>query len=632
MINDARKYIALSTFGFNKGGQLEVNLINFHSEPFSESDVEVNPHLRGGRVENHVGKTTPSSPDQDSNLDLPVLSSRAQHDKRFGFSLDRTLSDAMTPYLDSHQDGCLLQEVNREPNQEASSAVIYFTLDLKNKLLRVNCSKHLRTIYIYKNATFIPSQRAKRDYLVSHLSDTSLFHQRRKRTSSNTNDKSGGNNSQPDQNSGSALNGGPCFQLQLPVTKMVTPTGNYYNTSFAMRVDSETEEGLYNLYFHSCPNYKDDRHVYLDFMALFEDNLSGHRHGVLTRQLRVNAGPTPCAKGQEMAWGFSPNYPMEIKENNSGNYLSAGEIPLPALYFMMTSLFFLSGCFWVFILRKSKHPVYKIHYLMGILVYLKSLSLMFHGINYHFIQTKGEHVAAWAILYYVAHLMKGAVLFITIVLVGTGWTFIKHILSEKDKKIFMIVIPLQVLANVAKIIIEESEEGAVEFHTWRDIFILVDLLCCGAILFPVVWSIRHLQEASHTDGKAAINLRKLKLFRHFYIMIVCYIYFTRIIVYLLKITVPFQYEWLDEMFHEMATYVFFVMTGYKFRPASANPYFQLTPDDDDDDAEMDVVVSQSGLMEGLSKISRVNKVTPDIGSDEEKDNLLAKRESSHEYD
>nr|CAD7399929.1 unnamed protein product [Timema cristinae] len=43
---------------------------------------EVNPHLRGGRVENHLGKTTPSSPDRDSNLDLPVLSSRALHDKR----------------------------------------------------------------------------------------------------------------------------------------------------------------------------------------------------------------------------------------------------------------------------------------------------------------------------------------------------------------------------------------------------------------------------------------------------------------------------------------------------------------------------------------------------------------------
>nr|CAD7399782.1 unnamed protein product [Timema cristinae] len=41
---------------------------------------EVNPHLCGGRVENHLGKTTPSSPDRDLKLDLPVHSNRAQHD------------------------------------------------------------------------------------------------------------------------------------------------------------------------------------------------------------------------------------------------------------------------------------------------------------------------------------------------------------------------------------------------------------------------------------------------------------------------------------------------------------------------------------------------------------------------
>nr|CAD7406916.1 unnamed protein product [Timema poppensis] len=41
---------------------------------------EVNLHLRGGRVVNRLGITTPSSPDRDSNLDLPDLSSRAQHD------------------------------------------------------------------------------------------------------------------------------------------------------------------------------------------------------------------------------------------------------------------------------------------------------------------------------------------------------------------------------------------------------------------------------------------------------------------------------------------------------------------------------------------------------------------------
>lgn len=69
-------------------------------------------------------------------------------------------------------------------------------------------------------------------------------------------------------------------------------------------------------------------------------------------------------------------------------------------------------------------------------------------------------------------------------------------------------------------------------------------------------------------------------------MVVCYIYFTRIIVCLLKITVAFQYAWLDEMFKEMATYVFFVCVSYKFRPVSSHPYFQVETDDEDHEPEV----------------------------------------------
>nr|CAD7398657.1 unnamed protein product [Timema cristinae] len=59
---------------------------------------EVNPHLRGERVENHLGKTTPISPDRNSILDLPVLSSRALHDKCVSQLRHRAAWNLTTPF------------------------------------------------------------------------------------------------------------------------------------------------------------------------------------------------------------------------------------------------------------------------------------------------------------------------------------------------------------------------------------------------------------------------------------------------------------------------------------------------------------------------------------------------------
>ncbi|XP_072488813.1 protein GPR107 isoform X3 [Notamacropus eugenii] len=337
---------------------------------------------------------------------------------------------------------------------------------------------------------------------------------------------------------------------------------------FFFNISTSDQEGLYSLYFHKC------------FVSEIQTS-------------------------DELSFSLD----IEITEKNPDSYLSAGEIPLPKLYVSMAFFFFLSGTIWIHILRKRRNDVFKIHWLMAALPFTKSLSLVFHAIDYHYISSQGFPIEGWAVVYYITHLLKGALLFITIALIGTGWAFIKHILSDKDKKIFMIVIPLQVLANVAYIIIESTEEGTTEYGLWKDALFLVDLLCCGAILFPVVWSIRHLQEASATDGKAAINLAKLKLFRHYYVLIVCYIYFTRIIAILLKLAVPFQWKWLYQLLDEMATLVFFVLTGYKFRPASDNPYLQLSQEDDD--LEMESVVTTSGVMENVKKVKKVTNGSVD---------------------
>jgi hypothetical protein len=46
---------------------------------------------------------------------------------------------------------------------------------------------------------------------------------------------------------------------------------------------------------------------------------------------------------------------------------------------------------------------------------------------------------------------------------------------------------LKILAVVAQIFLEEKEESDVVYVTWRQICFIVDLLCCGAIIFPIVW-------------------------------------------------------------------------------------------------------------------------------------------------
>ncbi|KAK9540974.1 hypothetical protein VZT92_003389 [Zoarces viviparus] len=363
------------------------------------------------------------------------------------------------------------------------------------------------------------------------------------------------------------------FQLEKlkHVTLALDKVNDSYNFSFHMVVGL-LAEGLYSLKFHYCQNRM------------------------------------PGIK-------FPYSFAVEVTEKNPGGYLSAAEIPLSRLYIGMAGVFFTAAMVWVYTLMKHRYSVFKIHWLMAALAFTKSTSLVFHSINYHFINTEGHPIEGWAVMYYITHLLKGALLFITLALIGTGWAFVKYILSDKEKKIFMIVIPLQVLANVAFIIIESTEEGSSEYYLWKEILFLVDLICCGAILFPVVWSIRHLQEASSTDGKAAMNLEKLKLFRHYYVMIVCYIYFTRIIAILLKVTMPFQWQWCYEFLVEVSTLIFFVLTGYKFRPASNNPYLQLPLDEED--VEMDEVVTESGALEGITKVKKTCN-----GRDRQKESTL----------
>ena len=245
----------------------------------------------------------------------------------------------------------------------------------------------------------------------------------------------------------------------------------------------------------------------------------------------------------------------------------------------MFVLFTVAGACWTALVFKNRATAHSIHYLMIVLIVLKALTLLSQAGMYHLIKTTG-HPDGWNIAFYIFTFFRGIMFFTVVVLVGTGWSYMKPFMAERERNIILIVVPLQVLANIAIIILDENTPATKNWFTWRDVFHLLDIICCCAILFPIVWSIKHLREASQTDGKAAANLEKLTLFRQFYVLVVSYIYFTRIVVYLLKSTTPYQYAWVSDAAENLATLAFYIITGFKFKPYGENPYFKISSDAD----------------------------------------------------
>lgn len=188
------------------------------------------------------------------------------------------------------------------------------------------------------------------------------------------------------------------------------------------------------------------------------------------------------------------SFDLEAKFYNPGpNYLSAGDSALPTIYLVFFVLFSAALVAWSWtLISASNRSVHNIHYMMLALLVTKCLSLLFESIRYHYIKLFGFS-ETWSVVYYIFAVLKGFMLFTVILLIGSGWSLMKSYLHDNEKKIIFLVLILQVVDNIAMVVIEETAPGSQGWLAWRDILHLIDIICCCAILLPIVWSIRHLK-------------------------------------------------------------------------------------------------------------------------------------------
>lgn len=290
-------------------------------------------------------------------------------------------------------------------------------------------------------------------------------------------------------------------------------------------------------------------------------------------------------------------------------YLPAGEMPLPRMFSFFAISYLICFAIWVVNLRMirnggaglfskdSQRPViFAIHHLMSVLLFIKFLSVLSESIRYHFIRLNGD-AELWSIIYYLINFVKGSFLFTVLLLIGSGWSMIKPFIQARERNVILFVLFLQVLNNIALIVTSREINGEKSFDRWTALFHLVDIICCCAVLLPIVWQVNALEKTVESENgdnepegfddgfgeeltstQRLYTLNKLRLFRSFYLVVVAYIYSTRVLVYLLAAALNYKYIWVRYFMVELVTLAFYVVSGMLFRPKGEQEYSAVAHD------------------------------------------------------
>ena len=173
---------------------------------------------------------------------------------------------------------------------------------------------------------------------------------------------------------------------------------------------------------------------------------------------------------------------------------------------------------------------------------------------------------------YFLNFIKGIFLFTVILLLGSGWSFFQPVLGKKQSRVIVVVFLLQIMNHISLAILTHETMGELWYNRWSNILHILDIISCGAILIPIVWQVQSLEETLDEQANNDVHTEKvdiqskLTLLRSFYILVVAYIYYTRIVVYIVASTLTYKYTWIKDLIMELGTLLFYVSVGMKFAP------------------------------------------------------------------
>ncbi|WZZ37646.1 hypothetical protein YC2023_033905 [Brassica napus] len=283
-----------------------------------------------------------------------------------------------------------------------------------------------------------------------------------------------------------------------------------------------------------------------------------------------------CGPGAKVSMKFQTEM-YNLDPNGLKSYLPAGSTQLPGLFLVFSLCYLTFLGLWVYLCYKKKQ---RIHILIAALLLTKGLSLICAAEVKQYVKTTGiPH--GWNIPFYVFQFLGNVLLFMVIVLVGTGWSILKPKLQEKEKKLLMLVIPFEVISTIASVVIGETGPYVQNWSLWTEIFLFAEVSCWVAMRLVIVCWMCSLRK---TSRKTVKNLGTSPFFGKFYSLVFVYLLFTRVAigVFMLNETADYKYQWESNVAGEIASLAFYALICYyMFMPMEMNVYFDVEDEDEE---------------------------------------------------
>ena len=262
-----------------------------------------------------------------------------------------------------------------------------------------------------------------------------------------------------------------------------------------------------------------------------------------------------------------------LDEDGTINYLDDGEKGIFILYSIFSAFYAVFGIIWIRLcFKQQRSDLRPVHHSITVLLLLKIVCLVLGAIQLSYVAKNGVLENAWTYIHQISIILLSVLLYVVVVLIGSGWSVSKASFNTREKAIIAVVLILQLLIQTGIAILEVFSRGAFMFPLIEVVLRVSDFVCCILVLLPVMWSIRNLERSSDISDKAESNLIRLKTFRDLYFVFISFLYCRIVILSMLKLTIECPDSWISTTVDEIIFFFFFVFVGKKLRPMKDNPY------------------------------------------------------------